>query len=232
MSRTEHGNGDPDGTVGAVPTDLFVDPGPPGIQAESTDVGEAKRLWRSVAASARSSIEPDHDGFGRHLADFLDRMVPSHQRVVVYLAMGDEVDLAPFISVLADPDRRLALTRTPPSGHRLTVHPWGCEMESHPYGYRQPVEGAPEVEPDQIGCFLVPGLAFGPDGMRLGRGKGYYDRLLSRVPGALRVGITGDYVASNLARDEYDIAMTHLAFSTGVVAVPVKLPGTPDTAAR
>ena len=40
---------------------------------------------------------------------------------------------------------------------------------------------AKRVEPEQLDLVLVPGTAFAPDGSRMGQGKGYYDRLLSRA---------------------------------------------------
>ena len=36
------------------------------------------------------------------------------------------------------------------------------------------------VSPGEIDLFFVPGMAFTADGHRMGRGKGYYDRLLAR----------------------------------------------------
>jgi 5-formyltetrahydrofolate cyclo-ligase len=41
-----------------------------------------------------------------------------------------------------------------------------------------------------IAVVLVPALALGPRGERLGRGKGCYDRTLQRIQRALRVSVT------------------------------------------
>ncbi len=183
-----------------------------------------KAWWRRRARVRRSAVPVDHEAFCRTLARFVESVVDRETRVVVYLAMGDEVDLGPVVAASHAPTARFAVTRTPAEGFELTVHPWGCEMEEHPYGYAQPVAHAPRIEMGEIGAFLVPGLAFDRHGTRLGRGKGYYDRLLARAPHALKVAITGDYLVDQLPFDDYDVVMTHLAFSTGVVSVPMATP--------
>ena len=57
------------------------------------------------------------------------------------------------------------------------------------YGVREPAPEFPEISVAAIDVFLCPGLAFAWDGGRLGRGSGYYDRLLAGARGdALKLG--------------------------------------------
>jgi len=58
-------------------------------------------------------------------------------------------------------------------------------------GYRgimEPGSRAAIVQPSEIDFAVVPGLAFDAKGRRLGRGKGYYDRLLPLL-GCMKVGV-------------------------------------------
>lgn len=137
--------------------------------------------------------------------------------------MPGEPDLAELRAGRIDPNvGPFALTRTPDEGSVLTIHPADSEMETHRYGFAQPVSNSNLVADDDIAAVLVPGLAFDRQGGRLGFGAGYYDRFLGRLdPGVIRVGVSDGFIVDEVPVDEHDISMTHLATEIGVVPLPL-----------
>jgi 5-formyltetrahydrofolate cyclo-ligase len=67
-------------------------------------------------------------------------------------------------------------------------------------------------------CFVVsPGLAFAVDGRRLGRGKGFYDRMLAAVDG-LTCGVAFDeQLVEELPVDPHDIRVSWILTPTRLV---------------
>ena len=71
------------------------------------------------------------------------------------------------------------------------------------------------VRPSQLDWVLTPGLGFGRDGSRLGRGKGFYDRLLAETE-ALPIGVAfREQVEAAMPRDEWDRPMAELITEDG-----------------
>lgn len=63
----------------------------------------------------------------------------------------------------------------------------------------------------EVDVFLVPGLAFTASGKRLGRGGGYYDKLLSKYPDTLKIGITfNERIMQDLPTESHDISMDYV----------------------
>lgn len=75
------------------------------------------------------------------------------------------------------------------------------------FGIAEPALSSPELLLKVLDLIFVPGLAFSFDGVRLGRGKGYYDRLLSQVAGT-RCGVSYDWqIAESLPTEPHDIRL-------------------------
>ena len=65
------------------------------------------------------------------------------------------------------------------------------DLQSGQFGIREPGLSCPEFPLNRLDLVLVPGVAFQSDGCRLGRGKGFYDRLLAAVRGT-KCGVAFD----------------------------------------
>ncbi len=193
--------------------------------------GDRKLTWRNRLRSAElEEVEGAASSrICRLVSDYLAAEVPADQRVVVYDALPEEVNLSEVMSSHPTPHSRFAVTRTPDEGYALTVHPFGGPMKRHRYGYMQPCADAPQIDDGDIGAVLVPALGFDRTGNRLGRGKGYYDRFLARLTSTNRLqpdflGIAGGHLVDKLPTDSHDVAMTHLVLPSGVWPVPVPGP--------
>lgn len=103
------------------------------------------------------------------------------ETIMAFAAFGSEVNLDAWISwALIKQQKKLLLPRINAFHHQLeAVEFTGWEnCRSGPFGIREPSGKAFAV--DKIEAVIVPGLAFDGHGHRIGYGKGYYDRFLSR----------------------------------------------------
>jgi len=74
-------------------------------------------------------------------------------------------------------------------------------------GIREPATGCIEIPPDDLDLVLVPGVAFDLHGNRLGRGKGFYDRLLQNFRGT-KCGIAFDeQIVEKIPAEKTDVRM-------------------------
>jgi 5-formyltetrahydrofolate cyclo-ligase len=135
--------------------------------------------------------------------------------VASYLAMPDEVDLSGLTERL--PGWRWVFPRVE-EDRSLTFRDRGVPTEIHPWGMRQPVAGGTSVGLAEIDLLLVPGIAYTASGWRLGRGGGFYDRVLSdRSPSAVAVGVTvAARVLEEIPTEPHDVPVDWLATEAGV----------------
>jgi 5-formyltetrahydrofolate cyclo-ligase len=137
--------------------------------------------------------------------------------VLTYHPLSTEVDLLPLLT--EESTKEWVFPRV--DGDGLTLHRWdhdACWCTGR-FGIREPdPDFWPEADLESIDLALIPGLAFDGKGNRLGRGKGYYDRLLSRAGfRALRIGIvTERYLLREIPRETHDIVMNLVVTESSV----------------
>lgn len=113
--------------------------------------------------------------------------------ILAFLSMPGEIDTTPLITRALAGEKIVAVPRI--DGEELSFVPLERDWEAWSrdrFGIPAPPADAPALSLSRIGgatlLVITPGLAFTPSGKRLGRGKGFYDRFLSRARNAGRAG--------------------------------------------
>jgi 5-formyltetrahydrofolate cyclo-ligase len=134
---------------------------------------------------------------------------PELRTIAVFSALPGEPDLTE-LTCLPRPGLRWVYPRV--DGEHLTFHivaDPAQDLIPGAFGILEPAPGLTEVQPSEIDAFFCPGLAFDPQGGRLGRGRGFYDRLLAQArPAALKIGVCfAHQLVPNTHSEPHDIAM-------------------------
>jgi 5-formyltetrahydrofolate cyclo-ligase len=134
---------------------------------------------------------------------------PEIRAVAVYSALPGEVDLSTVLTRLPG----LAWVFPKIIGHHLTFHA-GDRLLPGAHGILEPHADSPEIPLQEIDAFICPGLAFDVHGHRLGRGRGFYDRLLAQArPDALKIGICFPFqIVPDTFAEPHDVRMDAVLF--------------------
>lgn len=132
--------------------------------------------------------------------------IKSAKVVALYSSLPDEVISSELIATLAV-QKQVILPRV--AGDDMDFYPYNPnELEVGAFGITEP-QAAVAIDPAEIDTIVVPGVAFSADGKRCGRGKGYYDKYLSRNGfRATKIGICyKEQLAEDIPSEPHDILM-------------------------
>jgi 5-formyltetrahydrofolate cyclo-ligase len=148
-------------------------------------VRDAKRAMRAAVRAAVIGLDPAlRSQEERAVLDQVDRLpgfVQAGTLLLYVSALPDEIPTMGLIAAALDRGQVVVLPRVDRGARRLSLHRIDDptrDLVAGVFGIPEPAERIPEIDPGAIDWALVPGVAFDVMGYRLGRGAGYYDRLL------------------------------------------------------
>ena len=146
-----------------------------------------ERLERiSAAVRAVESID---------LCERLKAQIASARTILFFAPLPDELDLWPVLELSMALGTTCALPFYDAAkntyGARILNH-LATDIVTGKFGVREPAATCEEISLNRFDLVLVPGMAFDLHGGRLGRGKGFYDRLLAEASG-VKCGVAYDF---------------------------------------
>lgn len=152
------------------------------------------------------------------------------QSVSAYLPIQNEVDTREIINYLKNSGKKVFLPKFANGNWGFAEFTDWQELETGPYGIVQPTDppdtsdvsqDAPlhtsEVKLD-LNVAIIPGIAFDQKGVRLGYGKGVFDRLLGNSK-AIKIGLAYDFqIVDMLPKEAHDLAMDLVITEAGVIS--------------
>ena len=156
---------------------------------------EKKRALRNATLARRHSLSHSESLRWSRLIQATALQLPSYlasRRIALYSPVQNEVSTEALFAHAIAEGRKVFYPRLE-SGFCLVLIQVDSISDLRPgrFGILEPNGVAILSETDHEGLIVfVPGVAFDPRGGRLGRGKGWYDRLLKRLGGnAIFVGL-------------------------------------------
>lgn len=133
--------------------------------------------------------------------------------VLLYCSLPDEVETQYFVDKWSR-HKEVLLPVVVGDDLELRRYTGRKDLSTGSFNIKEPT-GELFTDYDKIEFVLVPGMAFDARGNRLGRGKGYYDRLLPRLKNALKCGLCYPFqLMEEVPAEEYDIKMDKVICKT------------------
>jgi len=137
--------------------------------------------------------------------------------VLFYSPIAGELDLTPLIQTALEAGKVVLLPRyDAKAGSYEAVRVAGLKADCAPgkFGIAEPGAHCPAYPLKSLDLALAPGLGFDLAGRRLGRGRGFYDRLLAQVAGA-KCGVAFDQqIVGEIPAEGHDVPVDFILTPT------------------
>jgi 5-formyltetrahydrofolate cyclo-ligase len=134
----------------------------------------------------------------------------SSHTLLLYSPLPDEVDVFPIIDNAYENGKTVLLPKVVGEDLELHIYKGVESLERGAFGILEP-RGDIFDDFDAVELTIIPGMAFDHSNHRLGRGKGYYDRLLPRLKNAYKIGVCFPFQFLNeIPSEVHDVVMDYV----------------------
>jgi 5-formyltetrahydrofolate cyclo-ligase len=145
----------------------------------------SKAVLRRVMKATIAALDPDarqaqEDALLSRFSS-LPGLAEAGSVLLFVAALPEEPRCRDLFALVYAMNKMVLCPRVDRRGRRLSLHRIAdpaSDLRAGVLGIPEPRPELPEVDPATVDWALIPGLAFDKQGFRLGRGAGYYDRLL------------------------------------------------------
>lgn len=189
------------------------------------EMTEKRALRRVLLRRLRNQPERARRAKSRSIARRLRRL-RTYQRaktLLCYVAFDGEVETLQILRQALSDGKRVAVPAIVPPSKRLLaveIRDPDRDLTAGHFGIPHPRMTTRRVALKSLDLVVVPGVGFDRRGRRLGRGGGYFDRFLERVPGsAWKVGLAFDFqlLRGKLPEEKHDIPMCRVVTNKEVI---------------
>lgn len=195
----------------------------------STEAG-AKAALRSevrarIAAMSEERRASESAEVVRHV--LADATWTAARSVLLFMPLPDEVRIRPLMDAAWAAGKPVALPASDAASGAYVARRVRSADDLRPgrFGILEPDERCPVVPFSALDLVLVPGIAFDRAGNRLGRGRGFYDRMLALGPDAVSCGVGFDgQVVAVVPVEPHDVKLHRVWTPAGqILAGPAPL---------
>lgn len=179
---------------------------------------EKKEIRRKIKALRSMLLESERISAAEEVFARLEKsaafLMADH--ILMYHSLPDELSTRGFLSKWRD-RKYFYLPRV--NGVNLDILPYDeTRLELGAFQIEEPT-GSDIIDPDDIDLIVVPAVAYDRRGNRLGRGKGFYDRLLKTTT-ATKIGVGYEFqIFDEIPVEPHDVRMDMIITQNSCVII-------------
>ncbi len=159
----------------------------------------------------------------RRIIDTVDSMPEfiSAKNILFYIPIHGEVDLT-FLFEKYGEQKSFILPRVVKDAQELTLYKIKSldDLEEGSFRIPEPKTNLESIEPEKLEFIILPGVAFAPDGHRIGYGQGFFDRLLKKTS-CLKIGVAYEFqIVENIPGEDHDVPVDRIVTESRTIIIP------------